>query len=227
MKLICPAITPVALRDAVDAGAGAVRCCFAGETRAGQLPASHFTRPELTEAIEYARAGGTRVVVAIDNAMRMGSEALWTQAVDDAVALGADAVAVADIGLLAYVADRYPMQRRHVALQLSAASASHIAFLVEAFGISRAVLPRGLLVEEVLQIARTAPCEIEVAASGMLQRRGGVTAGPSLDILAHLGALRAAGVAAITVEDAPRGSAYVRQLLTEIAAAADGQPRAA
>ena len=50
----------------------------------------------------------------------------------------------------------------------------------------------GLLVEEVLQIAREASCEIEVAAGGMLQRRGGITAGPSLDILANLRDLRAA-----------------------------------
>lgn len=222
MQLICPAITPLALRDAVDAGADVVQCAFADETAAGQLLAPHFTRPELADSIDYAHARGAQVVVAIDSFMRPGAEPLWTQAVDDAVGMGADALVVADIGLLAYVADRYPAQRRHLALQLSATTAAHIGFLVDAFGIRRAVLPRGLLVEEVLQLARQATCEIEVAASGMLQRRGGVTAGPSLDILAHVPALCAARVTALKLEDAPRGGAYVRQLVAEIAAVGSG-----
>lgn len=225
MELICPAITPVALRDAVDAGADAVQCGFADETTAGRLLAPHFTRPELTEAVDYAHARGTRVIVAVDSFMRPGAEPLWTQAIDDAIGVGADAVVIADVGLLAYVSDRYPAQRRHLALQLSAATAPHIAFLVEAFGIRRAVLPRGLLVEEVVHIARNSSCEIEVTAGG-LQRRGEATAGPSLDMLAHLGELCAAGVAAIKIEDAPRGSAYVRQLMGDIAAAR-AQDRAA
>jgi putative protease len=230
MELICPAGTPVAFRDAVDAGADAIQCGFADETNSSNQLALHFTRAELVEAIGYAHARGVHVIVAVDSFMRAGSEALWMAAVDDAVALGADAVLVADIGLLAYAADRHPQQARHLALQLSAATAPHIGFLVEAFGIRRAVLPRGLLVEEVLQIAREAPCEIEAATGGASIRRQGRDAAltaPSLDLLGHLDELHRAGLTAIKVEDAPRGSAYVRGLAAEIGATRDPGERAA
>src|SRR5690606_9603993 len=111
--------------------------------------------------------------------------------------------------------------RRYLAVQASAATAAHIGFLVEAFGISRAVLPRGLLVEEVLQVARAAACQIEVAAGASAGRRGAAPhAGPSLDMLAHLGELAAAGVTALKVEDAPRGSAYIRRLRADLSAIA-------
>lgn len=225
MELICPAGTPVDFRDAVDAGADAVQCGFADETNAGLCLAPHFTRDELVEAIGYAHARSVKVIVAVDSFMRAGAESLWTAAVDDAVALGADAVLMSDIGLLAYAADKHPQQARHLALQLSAATAPHIGFLVEAFGIRRAVLPRGLLVEEVLQIAEGAPCEIEAAAGGVsIRRQGGHAAavpGPSLDLLGHLPELHRVGLTAIKVEDAPRGSAYVRGLAAEIGA---GEP---
>lgn len=78
MQLICPAITPVVLRDAVDAGANMVQCGFADETAAGLLLAPHFTRPELADGIDYAHARGAEVIVAIDRFMRPGAEALWT-----------------------------------------------------------------------------------------------------------------------------------------------------
>ncbi len=218
MQLICPASTPMAFRDAVDAGADAVQCGFANETNAGHVLALHFTYDELAEAIAYARPRGTQVIVAIDSFMRAGAEQLWTKAVDIAVSLGADAIVIADIGLLAYAADKYPNQRRHLVVQSSAATAAHLGFLAEAFGISRAVLPRGMLVAEVVQIAIEAPCEIEVATGSISVRRAEAHAGPSLDMLAHLDALTAAGVAALKVEDAPRGAAYIRSLAADLAA---------
>ena len=219
MQLISPASTPVAFRDAVDAGADAVQCGFANETNAAHLLALHFTYDELAEAIAYARPRGTQVIVAIHSFMRAGAEELWTKAVDIAVGLGADAILVSDIGLLAYAADKYPEQRRHLAVQASAATTAHVGFLAEAFGIKRAVLPRGMLVEEVIDIAARTDCEIEVAAGSLSLRRGGLHPGPSLDMLAHVADLAAAGVTALKVEDAPRGAAYIRTLRADLAAA--------
>lgn len=218
MQLICPASTPVGFRDAVDAGADAVQCGFANETNATHVLALHFTYDELAEAIAYARPGGTKVIVAIDSFMRAGAEDLWTKAVDKAVGLGADAILVSDIGLLAYAADKYPEQRRHLAVQASAATVPHLGFLTEAFGIERAVLPRGMLVEEVVAIAADAGCEIEVAAGSLSLRRNEAHSGPSLDMLAHAKDLAAAGVAALKVEDPPRGAAYIRSLRADLAA---------
>ena len=168
MQLICPAGTPAALHDAVDLGADAVYCGFRDETNARNFPGLNFSRDELGREIAYAHSRGVHVLVAINTFMRAGSEQLWEQAADDAVRLGADALILADLGLLAYTADKHPGARRHLSVQAGAANADHIAFLVEAFGIKRAVLPRVLSLAEVAALTREVPCETEVFVFGGL-----------------------------------------------------------
>ena len=168
MELVCPAGTPATLRAAVLAGADAVYCGFRDETNARNFPGLNFSPQEMAEGIRFAHANGSRVLVAINTFMRAGSEQLWEQAVDDAVRLGADALILADLGLLAYTADKHPGARRHLSVQAGAANADHIAFLVEAFGIKRAVLPRVLSLAEVAALTREVPCETEVFVFGDL-----------------------------------------------------------
>lgn len=168
MQLICPAGTPASLHDAVDLGADAVYCGFRDETNARNFPGLNFSRDEMERGIAYAHSRGVHVLVAINTFMRAGSEAIWQRAVDDAVSLDADAVILADIGLLAYTADKHPTARRHLSVQAGAANVEHIAFLVEHFGIKRAVLPRVLSLGEVAALTREAPCETEVFVFGGL-----------------------------------------------------------
>ena len=108
MELICPAGTPAALRSAIDAGADAVYCGFNDETNARNFPGLNFSRDELRKGIAHAHSRGARVLVAINTFPRAASVALWQRAVDDAVDAGADALIVADIGLMDYVARRHP-----------------------------------------------------------------------------------------------------------------------
>ncbi|MDF1634326.1 peptidase U32 family protein [Mycoplana sp. MJR14] len=168
MELICPAGTPSAFREAVDAGADAVYCGFRDETNARNFPGLNFSRPELKESIGYARSKAVQTFVALNTFMRAGSEALWYQAADDAVALGADALILADFGLMAYVAEKYPDQRLHVSVQASASNRDAIRFLVEAFGAKRVVLPRILTVQDIARLTRQIDCEVEVFAFGGL-----------------------------------------------------------
>ena len=168
MELICPAGTPAAFRDAVEAGADAVYCGFRDETNARNFPGLNFSRDELTESVAHARSHGVKTLVAINTFMRAGNEALWQSAVDDAARAGADAVILADLGLLAYAAERHPGLRRHLSVQAGAANADHINFMVEAFGIKRAVLPRVLTIAEVAAVTRQVGCETEVFVFGGL-----------------------------------------------------------
>ncbi len=168
MELICPAGTPSAFREAVDAGADAVYCGFRDETNARNFPGLNFSRSELKESIGYARSKAVQTFVALNTFMRAGSEALWYQAADDAVALGADALILADFGLMAYVAEKYPDQRLHVSVQASASNRDAIRFLVEAFGAKRVVLPRILTVQDIARLTRQIDCEVEVFAFGGL-----------------------------------------------------------
>ena len=168
MELICPAGTPAAFRDAIEVGADAVYCGFRDETNARNFPGLNFSRPELETSIAYARQRQVKTLVAINTFMRAGDEALWESAVDDAATLGADAVILADLGLIAYAAEKHPGLRLHLPGQAGAANADHVNFLVDAFGIKRAVLPRVLTIAEVAALTRQARCETEVFVFGGL-----------------------------------------------------------
>lgn len=168
MELICPAGTPAALKTAVDAGADAVYCGFRDETNARNFPGLNFSRDELREGIILAHHHGVKVLVAVNTFPRAGAVGVWHKAVDDAVLAGADALILADIGLLDYAARHHPDQRLHVSVQAAAANAETIAFYMETFGVRRVVLPRVLSVAEIAEITRECTCEVEVFVFGGL-----------------------------------------------------------
>lgn len=168
MELICPAGTPAAFREAIEAGADAVYCGFRDETNARNFPGLNFSREELRQSIAHARSRRVLTFVALNTFMRAGDEAQWYRAADDAVALGADALILADFGLMAYVAEKYPEQRLHVSVQASASNADAIRFLIAAFGAKRVVLPRVLTVQDIARLTRQIDCEVEVFAFGGL-----------------------------------------------------------
>lgn len=168
MELVCPAGTPASLRAAVEAGAHAVYCGFADETNARNFPGLNFSRTELAEGVAYAHARGTKVLVAINTFPRAGEQALWHRAVADAHAAGADAVILADLGLIAHAAEAHPGLRLHLSVQAAAANPDAINFYAETFGIRRVVLPRVLSVEEITAINREIDVETEVFVFGGL-----------------------------------------------------------
>jgi Collagenase and related proteases len=168
MELICPAGTPAAFREAVDAGADAVYCGFRDETNARNFPGLNFSREELKDAIAYARKKGTQTFVALNTFMRAGDEAIWYRAAEDAVRAGVDALILADFGLMAHVAERFPEQRLHVSVQASASNPEAINFLVDAFNAKRVVLPRTLTIADIARIGRAINCEMEVFVFGGL-----------------------------------------------------------
>lgn len=166
LELVCPAGTPAALRDAVDAGADVIYCGFRDETNARNFPGLNFSRPELRDGIAYAHQRRREVFVAINTYAHAGNQAAWHSAIDDAAALGADAVIIADIGLLDYAAQKHPKLRLHLSVQAAASHADAIRFYHEAFGVRRVVLPRVLTVAEIAQLTRQIPVETEVFAFG-------------------------------------------------------------
>ncbi|WP_201760001.1 peptidase U32 family protein [Bradyrhizobium sp. AC87j1] len=168
MELICPAGTPAALKSAIDAGADAIYCGFNDETNARNFPGLNFSRDEMRKSIALAHGRGARVLVAINTFPRASAVDIWHRAVDDAASAGADALILADIGLMDYTAKRHPNQRLHVSVQAAAANPDAIAFYAETFGARRVVLPRVLSVPEIAEITRESACETEVFVFGGL-----------------------------------------------------------
>lgn len=168
MELVSPAGTPASLRAAVDAGADAVYLGFRDETNARNFPGLNFSRDELKDGLAHAHGKGAKVFVAINTFPKAGDPGPWHSAVDDAAALGVDAVILADIGVAAYAAKHHPGLRRHLSVQASASNPEAIRFYAEEFGVKRVVLPRVLTVAEIAALNKKIQVETEVFVFGGL-----------------------------------------------------------
>jgi len=169
LELVCPAGTPAGLRTAVEAGAHSVYCGFRDETNARNFPGLNFDRAEMRDAAKFAHDHGAKILIAVNTFMRAGATDTWKRGVDDAVAAGADALILADVGLVDYARKAHPHQRLHLSVQAAAATPEAIAFYRDRFGVARVVLPRVLTVEEISRLtAHAAPCETEVFVFGGL-----------------------------------------------------------
>ena len=168
LELVCPAGTPAALRSAVDAGADCVYMGFRDETNARNFPGLNFNRKELAEGLDYAHDRDAKVLIAINTYPEAGNPEPWHKAVDSAAEYGADAVILADIGLLDYAATTHPDLRRHLSVQASASNPEAIRFYVENFGVQRVVLPRVLTVAEIADLNKEIHVETEVFVFGGL-----------------------------------------------------------
>lgn len=166
LELVCPAGTPAALRAAIDAGADTVYCGFRNCTNARNYPGLNFDQDELIEGVAYAHERGRKVLVAINTFPRAGDEKPWHEAIDNAAEAKADAVILADLGVLDYATRHQPSLRRHLSVQASAANALSISFFRDRFDVKRVVLPRVLSIEDVASIIRHTGMEIEVFAFG-------------------------------------------------------------
>lgn len=168
MEIVCPAGTPAALRAAVKAGAHTVYCGFNDETNARNFPGLNFDRSEMRDGVAFAHSHGAKVLVAVNTFPRAGSQPVWHRAVDDAENAGADAVILADPGLLDYAARTHPGLRLHLSVQAAAANADIINYYVRTFGVKRVVLPRVLSVPEIAAINAETEAETEVFVFGGL-----------------------------------------------------------
>lgn len=168
VELVCPAGTPSALHGAVEAGAHTVYCGFADETNARNFPGLNFGREEMAEAIRFAHSRGSKVLIAINTFPKAGAEDTWHHAIRDAYRFHADAVILADIGLLDHASRNYPDLRLHLSVQAAAANADAVNLYAREFGVKRVVLPRVLTVEEISAINSETDVETEVFVFGGL-----------------------------------------------------------
>lgn len=168
MDLVCPAGSLPALKAAVDHGASCVYLGLRDATNARNFAGLNFDDAGIASGIAYAHQRGRQVFMAINTYPQAGQPQRWQQALDKAVTLGVDAVILADPGLMAYAVQRHPALRLHLSVQGSATNHEAINFYHRQFGISRAVLPRVLSLEQVRLLVQKTPVEIEVFGFGSL-----------------------------------------------------------
>ena len=222
MVLVCPASTCAAVRAAIAAGAHAVRWDLD--------PASPSA--ELEGAVADAHAGGGKLVAALDGFARGGALDTWRHAVDAAAEAGADALLLADMGLLDHAARHHPRLGRHLAARAGAATPEAIRFYAESWGVKRVVLPRALTAEEISTLRREGRIALEVTVDAA---PAGTVGAAEPDALAAdptrpagcalLWRLQAAGVDALALADPPRDEAALGRVVRTFAAAVAGLAR--
>lgn len=167
-ELVCPAGSLRALQLAVDAGADAVYLGLKDATNARNFAGLNFDDAQVRDGVAYAHARGAKVLMALNTFADARDIGPWQRAVDTAVAMGADALIVADTAVMAYCRDHHPTLRLHLSVQASATSYEAIEFYRERYGIQRAVLPRVLMMSQVGHVIRHTEVDIEVFGFGSL-----------------------------------------------------------
>jgi O2-independent ubiquinone biosynthesis protein UbiU len=168
IELVCPAGSLPALKAAVDNGADSVYLGFRDATNARNFAGLNFDEAAIAEGIRYAHQRGRKVLLALNTYPQAANWQLWREAVDRAAGAGIDAIILADPGLMEYARSKHPGLRLHLSVQGSATNYEAINFYHEQFGISRAVLPRVLSMQQVEHLIRHVKTEIEVFGFGSL-----------------------------------------------------------
>ncbi|WP_143477732.1 ubiquinone anaerobic biosynthesis protein UbiU [Pseudogulbenkiania subflava] len=167
-ELVCPAGSLPALKAAVDNGADTVYIGLKNDTNARNFAGLNFDDKSARSGIDYARARGRKVLMAINTYAQGGNVSRWHRAIDEAADLGVDAVILADLGLMDYAVRRHPDLRLHLSVQGSATNYEAVNLARELFGIRRAVLPRVLTLDQVRHVIEHTDVEIEVFGFGSL-----------------------------------------------------------
>ncbi len=168
MELVSPAGSLPALRAAVENGANCVYTGFRDDTNARNFSGLNFSLDDLRSGIRFAHDRGTKVFLAVNTYPQPHNWEKWCDAIDLAASMQADAVIIADLGLIEYAAKKHPKLRLHLSVQASATNYEAINFYVRRYNIARAVLPRVLTLAQVDALIKRCAAEVEVFGFGSL-----------------------------------------------------------
>ena len=168
MHLVCPAGSLPALKAALNQGADAIYVGFRDDTNARHFAGLNLDERQLHTGLQLIRQRGRQLYVAVNTYAQAQGWKRWQRAVDQAAALGVDALIAADPGVLAYASRHHPDLSLHLSVQGSATNAAALAFYQQRYNIRRAVLPRVLSLAQVRQVAEKSSVPLEVFAFGSL-----------------------------------------------------------
>ena len=165
VELLAPAGTPDALRAAIAAGADAVYVGLgAFNARAAN---GGFSLAELSSACVLAHAHGARVYVTFNVYVRDDELGDAVALAGSALAAGADALIVADMGLITRIRAALPDAELHLSTQAGAQCAAAVDFAARELGVERVTCARELSVAELAELCATG-VEIEAFCHGAI-----------------------------------------------------------
>lgn len=165
VELLAPAGTPDALRAAIAAGADAVYVGLgAFNARAAN---GGFSLAELSSACVLAHAHGARVYVTLNVYVRDDELGDAVALAGSALAAGADALIVADMGLITRIRAALPDAELHLSTQAGAQCTAAVDCAARELGVERVTCARELSVAELAELCATG-VEIEAFCHGAI-----------------------------------------------------------
>jgi len=164
-ELLAPAGSFEAVVAAVNAGADAVY--FGGKKLNARAFARNLDDDEIARAILYCRLHGAKAYVTLNTLLSERELPDAAKRAGELRELGADALIVADVGLIARLAELYPDLPIHASTQASAHSTEGCDLLAR-LGAKRVVLARELPLSEIVSTTKNALPETEIFLHGAL-----------------------------------------------------------
>ena len=160
-ELLAPAGNMEKMKAALRFGADAVY--LAGKVFGMRAAADNFSVDEIKEACDYAHGLGKKVYVTVNTMPRTEEYLRLSEFLTELSETGADALIVADPGVLTYAKKYAPGIELHLSTQTGTVSAADCLFWAE-MGVKRVVLARELSLKDIRAIRAAIPEDIELEA---------------------------------------------------------------
>ena len=168
MQINCAVDSPEAARAAIDGGADWITLTPPPlppqRRRAGAALLAWIKSMRGTFELAHERGLGASIALA----QRVGGSDMARHEVYARLLSmsGADALALADLGLMRFMRTHFPQVTLHAAPQASIGNAAALGLLREHFGVTRACLPGTTPLAAAMRMARGAAMDIEILAHG-------------------------------------------------------------
>ena len=157
-ELLSPAGDLERLKYAFEYGADAVY--LAGEVFGMRAAADNFSIDELREAVKYAHDRSVKVYLTLNTMPREYEYPELRKYLTELSDIPLDALIIADVGVLALVKEIRPDMEIHISTQANAtSSAACLAWY--RLGAKRVVLARELTLDEIKEIRRNIPNDLD------------------------------------------------------------------
>jgi putative protease len=158
-EILAPAGNFEKMCAAVRYGADAVY--LSGQIFGMRAAADNFSVEELKKAVEYAHERNVKIYLTVNTMPREGEYELLKKYFADIKNIGIDALIIADIGVLMLAREMLPETDIHISTQANSVSAAdcRVWYML---GAKRVVLARELTLEEIKEIKRNIPAELEI-----------------------------------------------------------------
>lgn len=165
LEILAPAGSMESLIAGIRCGANAVY--LGGKAFSARQNAGNFDKEDLKEAAAYCHVRGAKVYLTVNTLLNDKELEPAMFAVQDGLDAGIDALIIQDLGLASLVHSYFPQAELHASTQMSVTSPAGFRQL-EKLGFARAVLPREMSREEMVQIRQSTTMELEAFVHGAL-----------------------------------------------------------